>query len=265
MFFGIMRDCATIVLPRSALGVRLSDTRLQIRAPPLFNNWAKSAKWRDNLSMPQGFSAQVLVARGAAMHPKPMQSQLTIVVVEEDRDRAIGIVDALKDIGDCEVFVIGNYSGLARKIATHVPDIVLIDVDNPTRDMMEELTIASGPLERPVAMFVSGAAGGLAQAAIEAGVSAYVVDGLAPERLKPVIDTAIARFGLFRQMRQELAETRRALEERKVIDRAKGLLMKAKGIDEDAAYALLRKTAMDQGRRVADVAEALVTAAGLLG
>ena len=161
--------------------------------------------------------------------------------------------------------MIGNPSGLSHKIAQQSPDIVLIDVDNPTRDMMEELTLASGPLERPVAMFVSSAAGGLAQTAIEAGVSAYVVDGLSPERIKPVMDTAIARFTMVRQMRNELAETRRALEERKVIDRAKGLLMKAKGINEDAAYALLRKTAMDQGRRVADVSEALVTAAGLLG
>lgn len=194
-----------------------------------------------------------------------MVSHLTIVVVEEDRDRAIAIVDALKESGDCDVFVIGNSSGLARKIAAHAPDIVLIDVDNPTRDMLEELTLASGPLERPVAMFVSSAAGNLAQAAIDAGVSAYVVDGLSPARIKPVIDTAIARFRMVRQMRTELSETRRALEERKVIDRAKGLLMKSKGIDEDAAYALLRKTAMDQGRRVADVAEALVTAAGLLG
>ncbi|MDM8167567.1 ANTAR domain-containing protein [Roseovarius sp.] len=194
-----------------------------------------------------------------------MQNRLTVVVVEEDRDRATGIVDALKKTGDCDVYVIGNYTSLARKIAEHAPDIVLIDIDNPTRDTMEELTLASGPLDRPVAMFVSGAAGGLAREAIEAGVSAYVVDGLAPERVKPVMDTAIARFSMVRQMRNELAETRRALEERKVIDRAKGLLMKAKGLDEDAAYALLRKTAMDQGRKVADVAEALVTAAGLLG
>jgi response regulator NasT len=193
-----------------------------------------------------------------------MDSDLTVVVVEEDRDRAIAIVDALQESVDCEVFVIGSASGLARKIAAHEPDIVLIDVDNPTRDMLEELTLASGPLERPVAMFVSGAAGGLAQTAIEAGVSAYVVDGLSPERIRPVMDTAIARFRVVRRMRSELAETRRALEERKVIDRAKGLLMKAKDIDEDAAYSLLRKTAMDQGRRVAEVAEALVTASGLL-
>ncbi len=130
--------------------------------------------------------------------------------------------------------------------------------------MLEELTVASGPMERPVAMFVSGAAGGLAKAAVEAGVSAYVVDGLQAERIIPVIDTAIARFQVLRQMRTELAETRRALEERKVIERAKGLLMKAKGVSEDEAYALLRKTAMNQNRRVADVAEALVTASGLL-
>lgn len=193
-----------------------------------------------------------------------MDTALIIVVVEEDRDRAMSIVDALRDAGNHEVHVIGSVTGLARKIAAHAPDVVLIDIDNPTRDMLEELTLASGPLERPVAMFVSGAAGGLAGTAVEAGMSAYVVDGLKPERLKPVMDTAIARFRMMRQMRSELAETRRALEERKVIDRAKGLLMKAKGIDEDAAYALLRKTAMDQGRRVADVAEALVTASGLL-
>ncbi|WP_170467312.1 MULTISPECIES: ANTAR domain-containing response regulator [Ruegeria] len=193
-----------------------------------------------------------------------MSQNLTVVVVEQNQDRAFAIVDALKESGDVDVFVIGNASGLARKIATHSPDIVLIDIDNPSRDMLEELTVASGPLERPVAMFVSGAAGGLAKAAVEAGVSAYVVDGLQAERIKPVIDTAIARFQVLRQMRTELAETRRALEERKVIDRAKGLLMKAKGVPEDEAYALLRKTAMNQNRRVAEVAEALVTASGLL-
>ncbi|NOD62382.1 MULTISPECIES: ANTAR domain-containing response regulator [unclassified Ruegeria] len=193
-----------------------------------------------------------------------MNQHLTVVVVEQNQERAFAIVDALKEAGDVDVSVIGSVSGLARKIATHSPDIVLIDIDNPSRDMLEELTVASGPMERPVAMFVSGAAGGLAKAAVEAGVSAYVVDGLQAERIKPVIDTAIARFQVLRQMRTELAETRRALEERKVIDRAKGLLMKAKGISEDEAYALLRKTAMNQKRRVADVAEALVTASGLL-
>ncbi|SMX39984.1 putative transcriptional regulatory protein pdtaR [Ruegeria arenilitoris] len=193
-----------------------------------------------------------------------MNHTLTVVVVEQNPDRADAILEALKAAGSVEAHVIDGVSELPRKIAVHNPDVVLIDIDNPSRDMLEELTTASGPMERPVAMFVSGAAGGLSKAAVEAGVSAYVVDGLHPERVKPIIDTAIARFQVLRQMRTELAETRRALEERKVIDRAKGLLMKAKGIQEDEAYALLRKTAMNQNRRVADVAEALVTASGLL-
>lgn len=193
-----------------------------------------------------------------------MNDHMMIVVVEEDRHRALAIVDALQDSGNCDVVVISEVSGLARRIAAHAPDVVLIDIDNPSRDMLEELTLASGPLERPVAMFVSAAASNLSRAAVEAGLSAYVVGGLMPERLRPVIETAIARFQVMRQMRTELSETRRALEERKVIDRAKGLLMKARGIDEDQAYSVLRKAAMDKGRKVADVAEALVTASGLL-
>ncbi|WP_172300411.1 ANTAR domain-containing response regulator [Pseudoruegeria sp. HB172150] len=193
-----------------------------------------------------------------------MDELLSIIVVEPDRDRAMLIVDSLRGAGDFDIHVISEVTGLARHIKSHNPDVVLIDIENPSRDMLEELTLASGPLERPVAMFVDRSADGLTDAAIEAGVSAYVVDGLKPDRVKPVLDAAIARFRMFQRMRTELAETKRALEERKVIDRAKGMLMKAKGLNEEEAYALLRKTAMDQGRRVADVAQALVTAAGLL-
>ncbi|SLN44750.1 putative transcriptional regulatory protein pdtaR [Aquimixticola soesokkakensis] len=175
------------------------------------------------------------------------------------------VVDALREAGEFTVHVIAEETGLGRRISERNPDIVLVDLTSPTRDMLEELALASGPLERPVAMFVDKSSDSLTKAAIEAGVSAYVVDGLRGERIKPVLDAAIARFHMFHRMRAELTATKRALEERKVIDRAKGLLMKARGIDEDAAYALLRKAAMDQGRKVADVAEALVTAAGLLG
>lgn len=193
-----------------------------------------------------------------------MTDDLTVVVVEGDRDRAVQIVDALRDQGVSDVTVIGNVSSLARKVAALAPDVVLIDIENPSRDTLEELALASGPMERPVAMFVSGTGRNLAREAVEAGVSAYVVDGLQPERITPVMDAAIARFQMFRQMRMELDETKRALEERKVIDRAKGLLMKSKGVGEDEAYALLRRTAMDQGKKVAEVAAALVTAMGLL-
>lgn len=173
-------------------------------------------------------------------------------------------MDSLRQAGDFDIYIIAEVTGLARQIQARNPDIVLIDIENPSRDTMEELTLASGPLDRPVAMFVDRSDEGLSAAAIEAGVSAYIVDGLHSNRVKPILDAAIARFRMFQRMRTELAETKKALEERKVIDRAKGMLMRAKGIGEDEAYALLRKTAMDQGRRVADVAQALVTAAGLL-
>lgn len=193
-----------------------------------------------------------------------MTDKLRIVVVEPDRDRALMIVDGLVDTGKTEVTVISEVSGLARRISERNPDIVLADIANPTRDVIEELTLATAPLERPVALFVDDAQDGLAEAAIEAGISAYVVDGLRADRLKPIITAAIARFNLHRRMRDELAETKRALEQRKIIDRAKGLLMKARGLSEDEAYGLLRKTAMDQGVKISDVARALVTSADLL-
>lgn len=193
-----------------------------------------------------------------------MNSPISIVVVETDPGRALEIVEGLKDIGLGVVRVISNPSELAQKIKETSPDVVLIDVHNPSRDTLEELTLASDPMSRPVAIFADEDHDGLAKAAIEAGVSAYVVNGLSPDRLRPVLDAAIARFNLFGRMRTELNQTKRALEERKVIDRAKGVLMKARKLDEEQAYALLRRTAMDQGRKVADVAQALVTAADLL-
>jgi response regulator NasT len=193
-----------------------------------------------------------------------MASQISIVVVEADRDRALQIVDSLRQAGDFEIHVIAEPGGLARQIKTHQPDIVLIDIADPSRDVLEELAVASGPMERPVAMFVDRSEAGLMDAAIEAGVSAYVVDGMQPARVKPVLDAAILRFRMFQRMRKELAETKRALEDRKMIDRAKGLIMKARQVGEDEAYAILRKAAMDQSKRVAEVAAALVTAAGIL-
>ena len=189
---------------------------------------------------------------------------MKIVVIERDRDRALMIIDGLRDAGDFDVTVIGDDPGLHRRLAKINPDIVLIDVANPRRDILEELTLATSPLERPVAMFVDQTDERSTREAIEAGMSAYVVDGLRKDRIKPVLDAAIARFHIARRMRSELETPKEALAERKTIDRAKGLLMKAKGLSEDEAYALLRKTAMDQGRKIGEVAAALVTAADLL-
>ncbi|MEL6608161.1 MAG: ANTAR domain-containing protein [Pseudomonadota bacterium] len=195
-----------------------------------------------------------------------MAQPLTIMVVEPDRDRALQIVDGLRDAGgDNTIHVVDEAGGLTRKIASIEPDVVLIDVANPSRDTLEELALAAGPTERPVAMFVDQSTEGLTTQAIEAGFSAYVVDGLQPDRLRKVLDAAVVRFRMMQRMRTELQETKRALEERKVIDRAKGILMSQRGLSEDDAYALLRKTAMGQNKRLAEVAQSLVTAAELLG
>ena len=193
-----------------------------------------------------------------------MHKKLLIVIVEPDPERAQPIVDGLQASGDHDIRIISEPSGLARQVMDLRPDLVLIDIANPSRDVLEELALASGPDERPVAMFVDRSDEQMTRSAIEAGISAYVVDGLRAERIKPVLDAAIARFHIFRQMRAELAAPRAALEERKIIDRAKAVLMRARGIDEEAAYVLLRKTAMDQGKRVGEIAQHLVMAAGVL-
>ncbi|MEO1138439.1 MAG: ANTAR domain-containing protein [Pseudomonadota bacterium] len=194
-----------------------------------------------------------------------MKEALNIIVVERSDDRAAQIVEALTAVSNLnEIHVVSDVSTLTQRVAALAPDVVLIDVADPSRDMLEELALASGPIERPVAMFVDQSSEGLTAAAIEAGFSAYVVDGLNTNRLKPVLEATIARFRMMQRMRKELAETKRALEERKVIDRAKGLIMTSRAVSEEEAYAILRKAAMDQNRRVADVAEALVSTAGLL-
>lgn len=193
-----------------------------------------------------------------------MVEKLKVILVEPDRERALMIVDGLRESGEFDIEIIGDDTALARRVAEAQPDVVLIDTDNPSRDTMEELALASGPLERPVAIFADRSDEGATKAAIEAGVSAYVVDGLEKHRVRPVLDAAMARFQLFRRMRTELSAAKAALAERKTIDRAKGLLMSARGINEEEAYQLLRNTAMNQGRKVSEIAEALVTASDLL-
>ena len=141
-----------------------------------------------------------------------MKNELSVVVVETDPNRAALLVESLAVAGDFNVRVLSAVNDLAEKIRALKPDVVLIDIANPSRDTLEEMALASGPRERTVAMFVDRSDEGMTRAAIEAGVSAYVVDGLQPERLKPVLDAAIARFQVFRRMRTELAETRKALE-----------------------------------------------------
>ncbi len=194
-----------------------------------------------------------------------MDRDLSILFVEADKDKALGIIDALSEAGFTRVKALGNISGLARAVEEHTPDIVLIDLAHPDRDTLEHVTLASGAATRAVALFVDRTDPDLTQAALSAGVSAYVVDGLQPGRIKPVLETAITRFQITKQMQNELEAAKQALEDRKTLDRAKGIIMRQRGMSEDEAYQLLRKTAMDQGRKVTQVAQALVTAAELLG
>ncbi len=193
-----------------------------------------------------------------------VHKNLKILVVEPDQSKAKDIIDALVESGWSEVIVIATVTQLDRTLQQQNPDIILIDLANPDRDTLEHISVVSQAKERPVAMFVDRTDEAMTQAAIAAGLSAYVVNGLQMDRIKPVLETAIARFRLLSKMQSELDAAKLALSDRKTIDRAKGLLMRARGLSEDEAYKLMRKTAMDQGRKVIDVATSLVTAADLL-
>jgi response regulator NasT len=194
-----------------------------------------------------------------------MAAALSILVIDENRIRASIIEAGLREAGHDRVTVIHDVAGIARRIGEIQPDVIVIDLENPNRDMLESMFQLSRAVKRPIAMFVDRSDKAAIEAAVEAGVSAYVVDGLKQERVKPILDMAISRFNAFSRMARELEEARSALENRKVIDRAKGILMKSRGLSESDAYQLLRKTAMNQNRKISDIAQSLVTAAGLLG
>ncbi len=202
--------------------------------------------------------------RNTIQHDTRVTDGMKIAVIEPDPDRARDIIDALMEGGWTDVVVLGDVTGLARKLSALDPDLVLIDLANPSRDALEQVSVASAAQSRPVAMFVDHSDDEMTQAAVTAGLSAYVVGELQPERIKPVLQTAIARFQMMSQMRNELEAAKQALADRKIVDRAKGMIMRAKGVSEEDAYALLRKTAMSQNRKVIDVAQALLTASDLL-
>jgi len=189
---------------------------------------------------------------------------LSILIIDENRLRAAVIEDGLRDAGYANLTVVYDVVGIARRIADIAPDVIVIDLENPNRDMLESMFQLSRAVRRPIAMFVDRSDQASIEAAVDAGVSAYVVDGLKRERVKPVVDMAISRFNAFARMARELEEARSQLESRKLIDRARGILMATRGLSEADAYALLRKTAMNQNRKISEIAESLIMAAGLL-
>ena len=190
---------------------------------------------------------------------------MRIAIIDTSTTRAAIISDGLRDAGLNDVVVIDGAVRLVADLEAAAPDVVLVNLENPSRDVLEEFFAVSRALARPIAMFVDQSDAATTAAAVDAGVSAYIVDGLARQRIKPVIDLAIRRFQAFARLQAELTEARGALADRAAIDRAKAILIKRRGIDEPAAYALLRAHAMRSNRRIAEVADAIVTSDALMG
>ena len=190
---------------------------------------------------------------------------MRIVIIDATQTRASILEEGLREAGFDDIEIIPPVGAFVARLERAAPDVVLMDLGDPARDAFEEMLAVSRALARPIAMFVDQSDDSRIGAAIDAGISAYVVDGLRKERVKPILDLAIRRFNAFARLQAELAEAKTVIADRKTVDRAKSILMTSRNLSEPEAYALLRSTAMKQGRRIVEVAEALITASDLLG
>ena len=190
---------------------------------------------------------------------------MKIAIVDESAVRASIIEEGLAELDNPKIHILTERQGLLARIEEIGPDIVLIDLGNPSRDILEEYFAVSRALSRPIAMFVDESDDDAIAASIDAGVSAYVVDGLASNRIKSLLDLAVRRFNAFARLQNDLADARGKLAERDTVDRAKRILMDSKGLGEPEAYAELRRKAMSSNRRIVTIAEAVVTAHDLMG
>ena len=195
--------------------------------------------------------------------PRPRDSNLKIAIVDESPIRAAILEDGLREAGFTQVERIAETRNLLARVYAMDPDVILIDLESPSRDELEQMFQVSRIVKRPIAMFVDQSDTASIQASVDAGVSAYIVGNLQKDRIKTILDLCISRFNAFARLQGELDEAKDALAERKVIDRAKGVLMKAKKLSEDEAYTLLRKTAMNEKKKIAEIAQSVVTAAEL--
>src|ERR1700680_283758 len=187
-----------------------------------------------------------------------------IVIVDESPICAAILEEGLREAGFTGVVHISEMHALLARSNALDPDVILIDLENPSRDVLEQMFQVSRAVRRPVAMFVDQSDAASIQASVDAGVSAYIVDGLKKERIKPILDLCISRFNAFAKLQNELDRTKSALEDRKVTDRAKGILMKLKGLTEEEAYVLLRSTAMREKKKIGEIAQSILTASELL-
>src|ERR1700750_945710 len=186
---------------------------------------------------------------GAEQSPK-------IVIIDESPIRAAILEEGLREAGYTEVVQINEMQSLLARIHALDPDIIIIDLENPSRDSLEQMFQVSRAVRRPIAMFVDQSDSAMIQASVDAGVSAYIVDGLKKERIKPILDLCISRFNAFSRLQDELDRTKSQLGDRKLTDRANGILRKLKGLTEDEAYVLLRSTAMREKKKIGEIAAA---------
>ena len=189
---------------------------------------------------------------------------LKVMIVDEVVERGEVLQQALLNSGYEVVAYLSSTIDLHRQVGVLKPDIVIIDTDSPDRDTLEHICVVTRDDPRPIVMFTHDGDGEKIRAATQAGVSAYVVDGMAAERIGPIIDAAVARFEQFYALKREFDEIEEKLADRKVIERAKGILMKSRGFSEEEAYRALRKRAMENNARLVDVARQLIAVADLL-
>ena len=190
---------------------------------------------------------------------------LRVMLVDDTPERSFYLRLMLERLGYEVVAEISNPRLLHDEVLRLAPDAIIVDTASPSRDTLENICMVTENCPRPIVMFAHDAGRTSIREAVRAGVNAYVVDGLSPERIAPIVETAVARFEAFQAVKDELAETRSKLSERKLVERAKGILMKEKGLSEDAAYHMLRKLAMDKNLSLGALAEQVVTVAKLLG
>lgn len=187
-----------------------------------------------------------------------------VLVIDTNPARAAIIEDGLRAEGYSRIAIITEIKGLAARVVSLEPDVIVMDLGNPNRDMLENMLSVTRAVKKPVAMFVDRSDRESMERAIDAGVSAYVVDGFRLDRVRSILDMAVTRFNAFSRLERELETARTALAERHTVDKAKRLLMEMRGLDEAAAYQLLRSTAMNQNRKIGEVAESLLFSAQLL-
>ena len=191
--------------------------------------------------------------------------KLRVLLVDEDQDRRALLQEALDEAGFAVVISTGPGKDLQSVVRRVQPDVIVIDVDSPDRDILENMCCIARDVPRPVVMFTHDEDTEKMRTAIRAGVSAYIVGSVTSERVKPIVDVAVLRFEEHQALRRELDQAKASLADRKVIERAKGILMRQRDCGEEKAYQALRKLAMDRNRKLVEVAQSVIDAAELLG